>query len=171
MGLRVKLELWLAVELLRSQVLKREGIFDQLGQAALRSSALLRDRLILLVVDATQQVSNLLKALETALVHRPLPILAVFGELGQRKQHAQLVESVLIAIGLHLLHHELKILTIHLRAGENLQIMLFLYLENSALQIELAFAGHSFQQIFHLGPAALQNELSKEANLLRVPEK
>ena len=84
MCLRIELKLGLAVELLRSQILKREGVLDQLGQAALRCSALLCNRLILLVVDATQQVSYLLKALETPFVHTPLPILIVFGELGHR---------------------------------------------------------------------------------------
>lgn len=55
---------------------------------------------------------NLLERGETTLLCCPVLVMRVVSQSGQGQKHAKLVKSVLIAVGLHLLHHELEVVPI-----------------------------------------------------------
>jgi len=110
-----------------------------------------------LLVQVREEVSYLLEAVETALLRSPIFIGVVVSQLRERQQHAQLVERFLVAVRLHLLHDELKILFVGGRPREDFQVNLALDVKNSAFKVELAFAGDRLQQNLDLLPVAFED--------------
>ena len=125
---------------------------------------------VLLLVNGAEQFADLLEAVEAAFVDGPVAVLGVFGQFGEGQEHAQLVKSLFISIRLHLLHHLLKLIPVHLRTLQYLQVMLALNVENSAFEVKFAFAGDGFEQIFHFVKITREAELPQKSDFLRIPK-
>lgn len=64
----------------------------------------------------------------------------------------------------------LKFIFFEVWIRENFQVLLALYVKNSAIKIEFAFTRDCLQKLFNLDPVSVKYELAKERNFLGVAE-
>ena len=67
-----------------------------------------RPPLLLNLVNRTEKAPNLLETTKSAFADGPVTVLWIISKLWQAEDHAERVESLLVAIGLQVVHNPLK---------------------------------------------------------------